>query len=112
MLRMKWKQQMYLIDHTPLKDQRRKQTYTGLSVNLNSREARKVLDIEPYDKLKRQHMIWALDLSKYMDDLDAYVDGALDPFFTTGALLALPHPAWMVGMRLNLTARHKIICAN
>ena len=62
-----------------------------------------------YAKLKTQtdQPIWAIDLKKYHTDLDKYLPGVLDPFIKDGQLLALPHPSWMVGMRLNLTLLDK-----
>jgi ABC-type glycerol-3-phosphate transport system substrate-binding protein len=46
---------------------------------------------------------FALDLTPYMDDLDDYRDGVLEPFYRDGKLLGLPMPGGAQGMSLNVT---------
>ena len=47
--------------------------------------------------------IWALDLSKYWDDVDDFIPGVLDPYWVDGELLGTPLPNMIVAQYLNLT---------
>jgi len=51
--------------------------------------------------------IWALDLSKYWDDVDDFLPGTLDPYWIDGELLGTPLPNMVVGQVLNLTIMEK-----
>lgn len=51
---------------------------------------------------------YALDLKKYMTDLDDYRPGALDPLTRNGKLLGLPKPGNYQAMCLNLTLLNKV----
>ena len=51
--------------------------------------------------------IWALDLSKYWDDIDDFLPGALDPYWIDGELLGTPLPNMLVAMQVNLTILEK-----
>ncbi len=51
--------------------------------------------------------IWALDLSKYWDDVDDFLPGMLDPYWIDGELLGTPLPNMIVAQYLNLTILEK-----
>ncbi len=54
--------------------------------------------------------IKVLDLSKYWDqsDIDAYMPGALDPYWVDGRLTTVPGAQRVVGMQINLTILEKV----
>ena len=52
--------------------------------------------------------IWALDLSKYIDDLDDYYPGVLDSYTHDGQVLAVPGGVLAVGQRINLDLLKKV----
>ena len=54
-------------------------------------------------KTEEDQAIWALDLSKYIDDLDDYRPGVLDTLWKDGKIYAVPNGTLIVGQRLNLT---------
>ena len=58
-------------------------------------------------KTKDNQAIWALDLSKYIDDLDDYMPGVLDPFWKDGKIYTVPNATLTIGQLLNLTVMEK-----
>lgn len=58
-------------------------------------------------KTKDNQAIWALDLSKYIDDLDDYLPGVLDSFWKDGKIYTVPNATLVVGQMLNLTVMEK-----
>jgi len=58
-------------------------------------------------KTQENQAIWALDLSQYIDDLDDYRPGVLDPFWKDGKIYTLPNASLIVGQMLNLSVMEK-----